>query len=211
VLDGCDRLTFAQAQERAQRVAGALAATRPNGAAHVALFLRNQVEFMPVFLGAQLAGGVAVPLNPELRGPLLERMLAKCRARVLVARADLLDRGRARRVGRGRAGGGLRRRRRAGDHRRRAGRGARRLACRRPAARAGPAAKALGHGRAGVHLRNERRLESGGVVASLSSACVSDALGHGPDDVLSTALQMCHIAGLQNFANSALLWDVRRT
>jgi crotonobetaine/carnitine-CoA ligase len=38
----------------------------------------------------------------------------------------------------------------------------------------------------------------------LSSACVSDALEHTPADVLSTSLQMCHIAGLQNFANSAL-------
>jgi crotonobetaine/carnitine-CoA ligase len=38
----------------------------------------------------------------------------------------------------------------------------------------------------------------------LASAGVSDALEHTPDDVLSTPLQMCHTAGLQNFANSAL-------
>src|SRR6202041_120561 len=38
----------------------------------------------------------------------------------------------------------------------------------------------------------------------LSSATVADSLGHTPADVLSTPLQMCHIAGLQVFANSAL-------
>jgi carnitine-CoA ligase len=207
VFDGRDRLTFAGAQERAQRVAGALAAAHVDGAPHVALFLRNQVEFMPVFLGAQLAGGVAVPLNPELRGPLLQRMLAKCRARVLVARADLLDRlaeldGLAEVELVVVCGDGV------------------------PVTIGGVPVVALDAWLAGGRRLEPDRLPtpsataalvftsgtSGGSKAAvwshhylhLSSACVSDALGHGPDDVLSTALQMCHIAGLQNFANSAL-------
>ena len=39
---------------------------------HVGLFLRNQVEFMPAFLGAMANHGVTIPFNADARGPLLE-------------------------------------------------------------------------------------------------------------------------------------------
>jgi len=91
VFDGKESLTFAEAQRLTNRVAHALLDTVGRGA-HVALFLRNQVEFLPAFYGAMAAGGVAVPLNAEGRGPLLEYLLQRSDARVLVARADLLDR-----------------------------------------------------------------------------------------------------------------------
>jgi carnitine-CoA ligase len=209
VFDGRDRLTFAQARAAARAFAGALAAAPEAPAAtNVALLLRNQVEFMPAFLGTQLLGGAAVPLNPELRGPLLERLLSKSRARVLVARADLLDR--------------LEELDHLGD-------------VQLVVACPGRDAPALVRGipvvdyadwlAAAAPWSTERLPDpadvaalvftsgtSGGSKAAvwshhylhLSSACVSDALGHGPDDVLSTSLQMCHIAGLQNFASSAL-------
>jgi crotonobetaine/carnitine-CoA ligase len=89
VFDDVDHLTFAEARDLAHRFAEAL---RVSGFAPstVAIMLRNQREFVPAFLGAQAAGGVPAPLNPELRGPLLETLLARCAADVLVARADLL-------------------------------------------------------------------------------------------------------------------------
>jgi crotonobetaine/carnitine-CoA ligase len=206
VFDGRDRLTFAQAREAARRFAQALRAQRV-AMPQVALLLRNQREFMPAFLGAQTAGGVAVPLNPELQGPLLERMLVKCRARVLVVRADLLDRLAAL--------DGL-------------GELELILACGgdghppihgvpvagfdASVAAAEPVAPAALPRPSDVAALVFTSGTSGGSKAAvwshhylhLSSACVTDALGHGPADVLTTPLQMCHIAGLQNFANSAL-------
>jgi len=91
VIDGRDRMTYAQAQLAVNAVAHALIeAVGPE--AHVALLLRNQIEFMPALLGAMAAGGAAVPLNAEARGPLLEYVIAKSDASVIVARGDLLDR-----------------------------------------------------------------------------------------------------------------------
>ncbi len=89
VFDGAERLTFGEAQVLAHRFGNALL-EELGGPCHVGLYLRNQVEFFPVFYGALAAGGVAVPLNADARGPLLERVIIKSDARVLVARADLL-------------------------------------------------------------------------------------------------------------------------
>jgi crotonobetaine/carnitine-CoA ligase len=89
VFEGTEPLTFGAAQRLVSRVAHAIEADIGRGA-HVGLFLRNQVEFFPAFYGAQTAGGVAVPLNADARGVLLERVIVKSEIRVLVARADLL-------------------------------------------------------------------------------------------------------------------------
>jgi crotonobetaine/carnitine-CoA ligase len=209
VFDGRDRLTFAAAQDQAERVAGAVAAAGVDAAApNVALLLRNQVEFMPAFLGAQRAGVAAVPLNPELRGPLLARLLAKCRASALVLRADLLDR-LAELEGLGAlrvvvvCGNGAR-----PD----AIHGVPVVAYETWAGDAEPLRDAPLPRPEDVAALVFTSGTSGGSKAAvwshhylhLSSACVSDALEHGAEDVLSTSLQMCHIAGLQNFANSAL-------
>jgi crotonobetaine/carnitine-CoA ligase len=208
VFDGRDRLTFAQAREAARRFAQALRDQRV-ALPQVALLLRNQREFMPAFLGAQTAGGVAVPLNPELQGPLLERMLGKCRARVLVVRADLLDR-LATLDGLGELelilACGDETTERAPIH------GVPVASFDAWVAAAEPVAPAALPRPSDVAALVFTSGTSGGSKAAvwshhylfLSSACVTDALGHGPGDVLTTPLQMCHIAGLQNFANSAL-------
>jgi crotonobetaine/carnitine-CoA ligase len=207
VFDGRDRLTFRQGQQRAYQFAtAAQAAGFPSP--RVALLLRNQHEFIPAFFGAQAAGGFSVPLNPELRGPLLETLLARCGAQILVVREDLVG---VLRAAPSLAQVGLV------------------LVCGEV-----PPEEAV-HG---VPLRSfERWLDghaatpppslpkpsdlaalvftsgtSGGSKAVawshhyqyFSSSTICESLGHGPHDVLSTPLQMCHIAGLQVFANSAL-------
>jgi hypothetical protein len=89
-FDFADTLTFAEAYRRANRVGNALR-DEVGAGAHVALFLRNQIDFMPAFYGAMANGGVAVPLNPDARGPLLRHVVEKSRAKVIISRADLLD------------------------------------------------------------------------------------------------------------------------
>ena len=207
VSDGEQHLTFGQALQSAYQFAAAASAA-DFAAPRVALLLRNQLEFMPAFLGAQAAGGFAAPLNPEARGPLLTNLLNRCDAQILVVRADLLDIVRAvpslaavQLV----------------------------LVCGEETAdtevHGVPALSfdrwCAGHPSAAPltlpHPGDPAALiftsgTSGGSKAAiwshhyqyLSSATISDSLEHTPDDVLSTPLQMCHIAGLQNFANSAL-------
>ena len=72
VVDGAERVTFAEAQRLAHRVGNALLADL-GGPANVGLFMRNQIEFMPAFYGAQVRGGRTVPLNADSRGPLLQQ------------------------------------------------------------------------------------------------------------------------------------------
>jgi crotonobetaine/carnitine-CoA ligase len=91
VCDLVDSLTYAQGLELVYRVGNAVRRDAGEGA-HVALFLRNQIEFLPALYGAHAANGVAVPLNAEGRGPLLEYVVAKSDATVLVVRDDLLER-----------------------------------------------------------------------------------------------------------------------
>jgi len=91
IFDSDEVVTYADAYERTNRIADAIVSDVGRGA-HVALFLRNQPEFLPTFYGAMTAGGVAVPLNAESRGPLLQDVLAQSEARLVVAREDLLDR-----------------------------------------------------------------------------------------------------------------------
>lgn len=209
VFDGgrtdADRLTFRAAQDEAYRFAAVL---REISLTRVALLLRNQREFMPAFLGTQAAGGVVAPLNPELRGPLLETVLGRCEAQVLVARADLLDvldaapslSGVGLVVVCGELGG-----RTAvhgvpvvavqdwcGDH-----------PANPPDTLPRPSDLAALMFTSGTSGGSKAAMWSHHYLY-LSSAGVSDALEHTPDDVLSTPLQLCHIAGLQNFANSAL-------
>ena len=207
VFDGQDRLTFRQAAEAAYRFAAA-AAESGFGEPRVALLLRNQREFMPAFLGAQAAGGFAAPLNPELRGPLLETLLIRCEAQILVVRGDLVP--------------ALRDAPSLGDVElvlvcgeaepgppvhgvpvQEFGAWCDQFPATVPASRPAPSDLAALVFTSGTSGGSKAAMWSHHYLY-LSSATVADSLGHTPADVLSTPLQMCHIAGLQVFAFSAL-------
>lgn len=91
VFDGTRRLTFAGAWRSVCAVGHALDASLEPGA-HVGVMLRNEPEFPLAFFGAQVRGGVAVPFNPDARGPLLHAVVEHSEVKVLVVRVDLLDR-----------------------------------------------------------------------------------------------------------------------
>src|SRR4051812_2781726 len=208
VVDGEQSLTFAQAQAEAHQVGHALLADL-GGPANVGLFMRNQIEFMPAFYGTQSVGGVAVPLNADSRGLLLQRVIERSDVRAIVARGDQLavleelD-----------------------------GLGAVELLV-----VTGPVAAlpARVHGARVVEYRewvadrsseHPRELPDSSEVALIQftsgttgnskgvlyphhflflySATVSDALGHTTDDVLTTVLPLFHVAALHIITNSAL-------
>jgi len=91
VCDAKDEITFSEAWSLVKRIASAVRRDAGEGA-HVALMLRNQVEFMPAFYGAQANHGVAVPLNAESRGKHLEFLLQKGDAKILIIRDELFPR-----------------------------------------------------------------------------------------------------------------------
>ena len=63
---GGERVTYGQLWERCARVAGGLRAQGVKRGERVALRMPNCVDWVLAFLGAQLAGAVAVPINPLL-------------------------------------------------------------------------------------------------------------------------------------------------
>lgn len=91
IFDGTGSLGYAEAWRETCRVGHALDRDLEPGA-HVGLLLRNQVEFMPAFFGAQVRGGVTVPLNADSRGALLRAVVEHGEVQLLIARADHLDR-----------------------------------------------------------------------------------------------------------------------
>jgi crotonobetaine/carnitine-CoA ligase len=207
VFDGRERLTFAEAQAGAYRFATAL---RERGLAGsgVALFMRNQREFTLGFLGAQAAGGVAVPLNPQLRGPLLATMIARAKVRVVVASADLVDR--LADIG-GLGDLELVVCTVAGERREIAGIPLVDFDAWLASASAAPPASLPRSSEPGALMFTSGT--SGGSKAAVCShhylylfaGNVVDSMEFSPDDVLSTPLQMCHVAGLQVFAHASLL------
>lgn len=89
IYDGTDVLTYREADLLTNRVANAILTSVGPGK-HVGLFLRNQYEFMPAENGA-LAVGVAVPLNADARGPLLQSQIERADVSLLIVRRELLD------------------------------------------------------------------------------------------------------------------------
>jgi crotonobetaine/carnitine-CoA ligase len=92
VVDSAAALTFGDAWRGACRVGHALDRDGLPAGAHVGLLLTNQVAFMPAFYGPQVRGGVTVPFNAELRGEPLRNQLEHSEARLLIVRANLLER-----------------------------------------------------------------------------------------------------------------------
>ena len=84
-------LTYGAAAAQVNQVAHAILDDL-GGPVNLGLLLRNQVEFFPAFYGAMAARGVAVPLNADNRGILLERVIEQADVQAIVVRADLLNR-----------------------------------------------------------------------------------------------------------------------
>lgn len=207
VFDGRDSLTFREAQSLAYRFAAAATAS-VGEAPRVAIFLRNQIEFMPAFLGAQAAGGAAVPFNAELMGPLLEVMLEKSEATILVVREELFGHlealdgiGQIQTIVWCGAGSPP-----TTKH------GVRIVGFEQFIDAFDVAAPTQMPKATDIGALMFTSGTSGGSKAAVCTnhylywfpGCVADALELSPDDVLSTPLQVCHVAALHNFANSSL-------
>ncbi|MFN8215971.1 MAG: AMP-binding protein [Solirubrobacterales bacterium] len=75
-----ERRSFAELDERANRVAGALAARGVGAGQNVAIEMRNRIEFVEAFLGIQRLGACAVPVNFRLAAEEVAYVLADSRA-----------------------------------------------------------------------------------------------------------------------------------
>src|SRR6478735_6624854 len=84
VIDGDRTFTYAQLDERANRLGNVLVASGLPVGTTVALLLGNRAEYMEVAAGIARAGFVMVPLNPRMIVPEVEYILDHSESRVLV-------------------------------------------------------------------------------------------------------------------------------
>lgn len=84
VVDGDVRLTYAELNGEARRVARAFLAAGVRHGDRVAVWAPNRVEFVLAHLGAQLIGAALVPLNTRYRGHEARVVLSRSRASALV-------------------------------------------------------------------------------------------------------------------------------
>lgn len=89
IYDGTDVLTYTEADRLTSRVGNAILSSVGPGK-HVGILLRNQYEFMPAEDGA-LAVGVAVPLNADARGPLLQSQIERADISLIIVRHELIE------------------------------------------------------------------------------------------------------------------------
>jgi acyl-CoA synthetase (AMP-forming)/AMP-acid ligase II len=86
-LDG-PRLTFTELWDRATRVAGGLRGLGVTRGDRVAIRYGNGVDWVLAFLGAQLAGAVAVPVNTRFAEPEVDYVVSDSGAKVVLAPDD---------------------------------------------------------------------------------------------------------------------------
>ncbi|HEX6367826.1 MAG TPA: amino acid adenylation domain-containing protein [Longimicrobium sp.] len=89
VEHGGERLTYAQLDARAGRLAGHLRALGVEAEARVAICVERGVEMVVGMLGVMKAGGAYVPLDPAYPAERLAFMLRDCGASVLLTQAGL--------------------------------------------------------------------------------------------------------------------------
>lgn len=90
ILGSGARVTHAQVDAEADRVAGGLAEVGVQRGDRVAIYMQNIPHFAYAYFGIMRAGGVAVPLNPMLTAVEAERILVDSGAKVVLA-SDELD------------------------------------------------------------------------------------------------------------------------
>jgi len=79
-----DALTFGQAAEDAEKIAGHLYALGVRPGDHVAVMMGNGIDFVRAWAGIGRLGAIAVLLNTELQGHFLEHQLHNCEARLAI-------------------------------------------------------------------------------------------------------------------------------
>ena len=84
LVDGAARISYADLAAQLDRVAAGLAAHGLPAGGRVAVYLDKNLENVSAMFGASRAGGVFVPLNPQLKPPQVAHILGDCQARVLV-------------------------------------------------------------------------------------------------------------------------------
>jgi crotonobetaine/carnitine-CoA ligase len=85
-----EHITYAQADQRAERMASALAGLGIKKGERVAILLKNRVEYLDLWFGLSRIGAIQLPLNTAYKAPQLAHTLKRSPPAALVVEDDLL-------------------------------------------------------------------------------------------------------------------------
>jgi len=91
IISGERRVSYAELDETANRVANAFINLGVRKGDRVAALMANSPEFVNVYFGTIKAGAIPVPLDVRYRVDELALVLSSCQPKVLVAESDLLE------------------------------------------------------------------------------------------------------------------------
>ncbi|MFG2969364.1 class I adenylate-forming enzyme family protein [Streptomyces sp. NPDC048288] len=91
LCDGDRSLTYAELDERTDRLAAAIAAAGVAAGSRIGLLAKNSVEFFELWFGAAKAGCALVPLNWRCTAAELSELVADARPALLVAGAEFAE------------------------------------------------------------------------------------------------------------------------
>ncbi len=92
ILQGDQVLSFAELDERCNRVANGLAKLGVNAGDRAALLIGNSIQFLETLFGVMRLGAVPVPLNSKMGDDGLAYVIADSEAVVLIASSEMAER-----------------------------------------------------------------------------------------------------------------------
>jgi carnitine-CoA ligase len=90
VICGDARITYAEADRRADRIAAALQSLNIGKGNRVAILLRNRVEYLDLWFGLSRIGAIQLPLNTAYKSPQLLHTLTRAPVAAIVVEDALL-------------------------------------------------------------------------------------------------------------------------
>ncbi len=90
VLCGNQRITYAEADQRADRMAATFASLGISKGERVAILLKNRVEYLDLWFGLSRLGAIQLPLNTAYKSPQLLHTLKRAPVAAVVVEDDLL-------------------------------------------------------------------------------------------------------------------------
>lgn len=92
VIDGDERLTYAQLDERARRTAAQLRSFGIGAGDRVAIVVPNSLGYVATYFGSQLLGAIVVLVNSRLAEPEIGHILSDSGAKLAVVSTEFADR-----------------------------------------------------------------------------------------------------------------------
>jgi len=88
---GPQTVTYGELLQRVEQVAGAIAPLTQDHSPRIGILLPNCIEFLELFLGSAMSGGIAMVLNPDWAQPQIQAIVDRWPPYVLVSKADQLQ------------------------------------------------------------------------------------------------------------------------